>query len=259
MEKNNFSRYRNIKSIIHTIDPITKLLGFILIIISMFVAQQIELLIIVSVFIFIVSLLSRVRIKSYITTFIFILPFFIFLFLLYWIIMSPMDSLILVSQMSLRLYLFILLSIIYTSTTKEIDIAYSIEYLITPLRFIRVPTYEISIIIMLAIRFLPLLFEDLKKIMIAQTSRGINVINGNIWTKIKGIKISLLPMFVIAFKRSDEVAIAMTIRGYEVGKKRSRFKKNKFGLLEFLSLLLVINLLITLILMTQGIIHKIEF
>ncbi|NQX83206.1 MAG: energy-coupling factor transporter transmembrane protein EcfT [Mycoplasmataceae bacterium] len=254
MEKNNFSKYRNIKSIVHSIDPITKLLGFMLIVISMFVAQEPGTLLVVFGFSFIVSLLSKVRIKSYFTSLLVVIPFFVIMFLFYLLLYSLNQTLIFVFMMSLRLYLFILLSIIYTSTTKEMDIALSIEWFITPLRVIKVPTYEISMMIMLSIRFIPLLFEDIRKIMIAQTSRGINVINGNLKARIKGISNSLLPMFVIAFKRSDDVAKAMVIRGYKIGNKRSKFRKNKFFILEWITLFTTISLLVVIILMTQGII-----
>ncbi len=124
------------------------------------------------------------------------------------------------------------------------EIASSIEWFITPLRIIKVPTYEISMVIMLAIRFIPLMFEDLSMIMIAQTSRGVNVYNGNVPTRIKGVFNSLLPMFVLAFKRSDDISNAMIIRGYQIGEKRSKFKKNKFKLLEIVTLLLTIALLV---------------
>ncbi len=245
MDNRSYSRYRNIRSVIHSIDPVVKLLAFIMLIIATFISQNVITLSTVVIFVFLVSLFARVRIKSYFNILIFIIPFYISMFLLYWLaLLNAGEAAISVAYMSLRLYLFILVSIVYTSTTKEMDIASSIEWLITPLRLIKVPTYEISMMIMLAIRFIPLMFEDLRLIMIAQTSRGVNVYNGSFSTRVKGVFNSLLPMFVLAFKRSDDVSNAMIIRGYEIGKKRTKYKKNKFGILEVLALLAMIGLFI---------------
>ena len=255
MDNINFSRYRNINSIVHKIDPITKLLAFLFITISMFWAQTPETLLFVFIFVLVVSILSRIRFSTYFKILFIIVPFFVSMYLIYalvyWDLNKPIN---LVSMMSLRFYMFILIASIYTSTTREMEIAGSIEWLITPLRFIKVPTYEISMMIMLAIRFIPLLILDLKRIMIAQTSRGVNVINGSPNTKIKGIFNSLLPMFVVSFKRSDDIAKAMTIRGYEIGQKRSKFKTNKFKILELIALIICIALLVATILMSQNII-----
>ncbi len=248
METNSFSRYRDIKSVIHSIDPIVKLLAFLTLVFATFLAQSVYSLLTVLAFIFVVSLFARVRFVSYFRILILIIPFYIMMFLMYWFALrSATEASLSVAYMSLRFYLFILLSIIYTSTTKEMDIASSIEWLITPLRLIKVPTYEISMMIMLAIRFIPLMFEDMISIMIAQTSRGVNVYNGNLRTKIKGIFNSLLPMFVLAFKRSEDVSNAMIIRGYEIGVKRSKYKKNKYGILEFISTIIMILLVIAII------------
>lgn len=248
MDNRSYSRYRNIKSIIHFIDPVTKLLAFILLTTSIFMINSWLTLVVVITFIFFVSIMARVRIKSYFTMLFFIIPFFAMMTLFYWIAYFDINYVLkLVSFMSIRMYGFLLVAIIYTSTTKEIDIATSIEWYITPLKFIKVPTYEISMIITLAIRFIPLMFEDLRMIMIAQTSRGVNIYNGKLLVRIKGLINSILPMLVLSFKRSEDIANAMVIRGYEIGKKRTKFKKNKFGWIELLTLIIMSLFLILLI------------
>lgn len=262
MNNNSFSRFRNIKTPLHMIDPITKLICFLIITITMFVAQTPEELIVVFIFVMFFSLFGRIRFKSYLLTLLIVLPFFITMMIMYAIVPPYdkfIDELILCLTLTERLYLFILIAIIYTSTTKEMEIANSIEWLISPLRFIKVPIYEISIMIMLAIRFIPLLLEDLSKIMIAQTSRGVNVIHGNLKIKIKGVYNSLLPLFVISLKRSDDIANVMTIRGYEIGQKRSKYYKSKFSFIEIISLLMVLSLLTIIILMETGILNGVWF
>ncbi len=239
MNNKQFSRYRNINSFIHIIDPVTKVIAFLAIVIMTFFAQSLGSLIFVFVFVFIISLLSRIRFKSYFKLLLIILPFFILMSLLYLLITwgwnNPKDTFILTGKMSIRFYELILLATILTTTTKEMQIANGIEFIISPLRIIKVPTYEISMMIMLAIRFIPILLGDLQKIMIAQTSRGVNVVNGNFRTKIKGIKNALLPMFVIAFKRADDMSFAMIMRGYEINKKRSKYDKTKFFIPEWIT------------------------
>lgn len=260
MEVNIVSRYREVDSIIHRIDPITKLIAFLITTVAMFVAQTPDTLIVVFAFMNIIALFAKVRLRrTFFSLLAVLVPFYIMMFLLYLIPYSVKDSAILVAMMTIRFYMFILWSIVFTSTTKEMEISGAIQWLITPLRLIKVPTYEISMMIMLAIRFIPLLFADLIKIMIAQTSRGINVINGNLKTKIKGITNSLLPMFILSFKRSDDVANAMIIRGYKIGEKRSKFRKNKFGFLEAATLLICLSLLVVVILRIVGIIMWVWF
>ncbi len=255
MEGKSFSRYRNIKSPIHAIDPITKFLAFILLTASVFVAYDWLTLTIVFSFVFVVSVLARVRIRAYFTMLLMLIPFFVMMTLFYWISFLDIElAALTVAFLTYRLYIFLIIAIILTSTTKEMEIASAIEWFITPLRLIKVPTYEISMIIMLAIRFVPLMFEDMSMIMIAQTSRGVNVYNGSPTTKIKGVTNSILPMLVLSFKRSDDIANAMIIRGYRIGEKRSKFRKSKFRFLEVLTLLLVIGLLATMILGVSGVI-----
>lgn len=252
MDNRGYSRYRNVRSIIHSIDPLTKLIAFIALTSLVFIADDWITLGTMLGFTFVVSTLARVRIKSYFTMLFFIIPFFLMMMLFYSIAYGSIDDAFkVVSFMSIRLYEFLLIAIIYTSTTKEMDIAASIEWFITPLRIIKVPTYEIAMIIMLAIRFIPLMFEDMRMIMVAQTSRGVNVYNGRATTKIKGVSNSLLPMFVLAFKRSEDISNSMIMRGYQVGQKRSKFKKNKFFILEFLTIV-VIGLLIAAIIYLGG-------
>lgn len=255
MNSRSYSRYRDMKSIVHSIDPLTKFVSFLIITVTIFIAQTPETLLIMFGSLIIIGFLSRIRISTMFKIILFVLPFTIVMFVLYalvsWDIESTAKS---VSMMSLRLYVFILIAIIFTSTTKELEIARSIEWLIHPLRYIKVPTYEISMLITLAIRFIPVLINDLFMIMRAQTSRGMNVVNGKLSTRVKGVFGSLLPMFVISFRRADDLAIAMTVRKYTIGQKRTKYWKNRFGLLEIVSLLLVSALTTLILLMRMGII-----
>ncbi len=245
MENISFSRYKNINSVVHKIDPITKFICFVLLTTLIFLCSSLASLISVFIFMVLGCLFARVKIKVFFTSILFVIPFFVMMLIFYSISIGSLETAsIVVALMTFRIYIFILLAVIYTSTTKETEIAASIEWIITPLRLIRVPTYEIAMIITLAIRFVPLMIEDVRMIMIAQTSRGVNVYNGSISVKFKGLVKSLLPMLVLAFKRSEDISNAMVIRGYKIGNKRVKYNKNKFLFLELLSIISIIILYI---------------
>ncbi len=263
MDNKSFSRYRNIESIIHKIDPITKLICFLLLSLTMFLAQinpDLELpwlpFAVMGGTVILIAILARVRVKTYFNLIIVVMPFFFVMFILYGLFMwgNINDVLQLVIPMTIRLYLFLMIAVIFTSTTKEMEIARSVEWLISPLRLIKVPTYEIAMMITLALRFIPILINDLFMIMRAQTSRGINVVNGSFSTRIKGVFSSLLPMFVIAFRRADDLSVAMSTRQYETNKKRTKYWTNKFFILEWIALVVVLTLFISIILINAGVI-----
>lgn len=128
MESKSYSRYRNINSIIHRIDPITKLLCFILLSITIFIAQNIETLAIVISFFLIISLLAKLKIKTYFKITIMLVPIYVMMILIYFIATQDiLFTLYLSTQILMRIFLFILSAAIYTSTTKEMEIANSLE------------------------------------------------------------------------------------------------------------------------------------
>lgn len=255
IDNNSYTRYRSISSLIHRIDPRIKLLDFLIIMISIFLAQDPSTLLVVFGFVFIISILARVKISSYFKTFYVVIPFFLLMSLIYIPVYHDVkNGFISTGMMAIRLYIFILLSVIFTTTTKEVEIANSIEWFIYPLKYIKVPVYEISMLITLTIRFIPLLIQDLSTIMLAQSSRGVNTKNGNFRERFIGIKNSFLPMFYISFKRADDISTAMTIRGYEIGQKRTKYYESKFFIIEVFSLLISISFFVTLILMNANVI-----
>ena len=260
MDNKSFSRYRSINSLVHKIDPITKLLGFLLFSVLIFLAKNMIVLLVVLDFALVISIFARVKLSTYLRLFLISMPFFIFLLLVYYLVTFKIENSLYISgQIFIRMYMFVLIASIYTSTTKEMDIANSMETIIYPLKFIKVPVYEISLMIMLAIRFIPLILLDLNKIFIAQTSRGINSINGNLKEKIISFKNALLPLFILAFKRADNISISMEMRGYKLGNKRTKYIKNKFSISDFFSILFLIGCLILVILFNLEIIPGASF
>ena len=140
----------------------------------------------------------------------------------------------------LRLILMIALTIILTSTTTPMEITYSLEWFLAPLKLVKFPTQIVSLTISLALRFIPTLLNETNRIMNAQKSRGVDYNRGFLTSKIKSITTLIIPLLVSCFSRSDELAVAMEARGYNPYVKRSRYKTLKFGLRDLFSIIIVI-------------------
>jgi len=125
--------------------------------------------------------------------------------------------------MSMRLFLLIVsTSILLTLTTTPLLMADSLESLFGPLKKIRVPVHEMAMMMSIALRFVPTLVEETDKIMKAQASRGAEYDTGNVFARAKGYVSVLVPLFVSAFKRAEELAVAMDARCYRGGEGRTK-------------------------------------
>jgi energy-coupling factor transport system permease protein len=148
------------------------------------------------------------------------------------------DALIHTLFLVVRLVLLILYSSLLTLTTTPMELTDGIESLLKPFEKIKVPAHEIAMMISIALRFIPTLIEETDKIMKAQTSRGVEFSEGKLKDKVMAIVSLLIPLFVSAFKRADELANAMEARGYRGGEGRTKFRELKWGLNETLFLLM---------------------
>lgn len=123
-----------------------------------------------------------------------------------------------------RLLLMIMITTCLTATTKPLDMTLGIEDLLSPFRRIHVPAHEIAMLISIALRFIPDLIEETQKIIKAQESRGVDLKEGKMTERIMAILSLIVPLFVSAFQRADDLANAMEARGYVPGEKRTRYK-----------------------------------
>lgn len=130
-------------------------------------------------------------------------------------------------QMALRLMLLVMGTSLLTLTTTPIMLTDGIEKILMPFKVIKVPAHEIAMMMTIAIRFIPTLSEETDKIMKAQMARGADFESGNIFRRVKAMVPILIPLFISAFKRADDLAIAMDSRCYNSGKKRTRMKRMK--------------------------------
>ena len=122
----------------------------------------------------------------------------------------------------IRLVIIVTLSTILTLTTKPTDLTLGLEQLMKPLSIVRISAEEIALIISIALRYIPTLLDEANKIMLAQASRGVDFSEGKLKDKVMQIISLLVPMFIISFIRSDELANAMEARNFVPGRKRTR-------------------------------------
>ena len=128
-------------------------------------------------------------------------------------------------QMVLRIVLLITGTFLLTYTTSPIALTDGLELLMSPLKAIRVPVHEMTIMMSMALRFIPTLIEETDKIMSAQKARGADFETGSLVSRAKALLPVLVPLFVSAFRRADELAVAMESRCYHGGEGRTRMKQ----------------------------------
>lgn len=135
----------------------------------------------------------------------------------------------------IRLLLLIFATSLLTLTTSPIEITDALEVLLKPLKNVKFPVHEISMMMSIALRFIPTIYEEADKIMKAQMSRGADFETGGLIKKAKSLLPLLIPLFISAFKRADELAIAMEARCYRGSEGRTKLKKLEFGIPDYIS------------------------
>ena len=133
------------------------------------------------------------------------------------------------AQMVLRITLLIMGTFLLTYTTSPMELTDGLEKLMNPLKKIKVPVHELTLMMSMALRFIPTLIEETDKIMSAQKARGADFETGNLVQRTKALLPVLVPLFVSAFRRADELAVAMESRCYHGGEGRTRMKQMKFA------------------------------
>lgn len=128
-----------------------------------------------------------------------------------------------------RLVMLVIIASLMTLTTTPMALTDGLERLMSPLKKLHVPVHEISMMMSIALRFIPTLLEETERIMKAQASRGAEFDTGNLFRRVRSFVPVLVPLFVSAFKRADELAEAMESRGYRGGEGRTRLKVLRFS------------------------------
>lgn len=136
----------------------------------------------------------------------------------------------------MRLIIIVTLSTILTITTKPTDLNLGLEHVLKPLKIVRVNTEEIAMIISISLRYIPTLLDEANKIMLAQASRGVDFAEGKLKDKVVQIVSLLVPMFIISFKRSDELANAMEARSFVPGQFRTKLHQLTWSHIDTIAL-----------------------
>ena len=142
-----------------------------------------------------------------------------------------------------RLIIMLGLTLVLTATTKPLELTNALEWLMKPLKVIKFPVHEIAMTISLALRFIPTLLEETDRIMKAQASRGVDFQNGKFSEKIRAIVSLIVPLFISALQRSEELANAMEARGYDPSAKRTKYRVSKWQVKDTISSLVVLVIL----------------
>lgn len=149
------------------------------------------------------------------------------------------DGLMIAAKMGIRLILLIVGSSLLTLTTSPIELTDGIENLLNPFRKIGVPAHEIAMMMSISLRFIPILLEETDKIMKAQMARGADFESGNIVRRAKAMVPIMIPLFISAFRRAEELAMAMEARCYRGGEGRTRLNKLAYKKKDFYAFLIV--------------------
>ncbi|MER2179768.1 MAG: energy-coupling factor transporter transmembrane protein EcfT [Carnobacterium inhibens] len=238
MDKLIFGRYIPGDSWIHKLDPRAKLLGTVIFIGIIFLANNWMTYLLLLMFVLTAIRLSTIKLSFFINgvkPLIWLILFTVILQVLFtggstvYFDWGP----IIISQEGLlngififcRFVLIIFMSTLLTLTTMPLSLTDAIEYLLRPLKVVKVPVYEIALMLSIALRFVPTLMDETEKIMNAQRARGVDFGEGNIFQQMKAIVPILIPLFVSSFNRAEELATAMEARGYKGGEGRTKYRQ----------------------------------
>lgn len=250
MDNFTLGRYLPLDSVVHRLDPRAKIMAMLIVLISIFFPSGwigYAILFVCASMMIILSKLPVSFIWKAMKPSLFML---VFLFIINALVLKTGTVLFTVGGWSLysdaifqtlyiavRLLLMIMITTCLTATTKPLEMTLGIEDLLSPFSVIGVPSHEIAMLISIALRFIPDLIDETARIIKAQESRGVDMKEGKISERIMAILSLIVPLFVSAFQRAEDLANAMEARGYAPGEPRTRYKQLKMALKDWLLIL----------------------
>ena len=254
-----FGRYVNANTFVHKMDARTKIFLLILFSVGIFLqfTNNITNILISCCYlggVFILMIITRINILHLFKSLSMMWLMMIFLMVIY--VITPVkepnlpiaftifgrdvywDAFVNMGYIILRLMILISLAMILTSSTRPMDMTYAFEWYMYPLKIIRFPVHEIAMTLSIALRFIPTLLDETNRIMRAQESRGADFKHGSLFKKFGAIISLIIPLFVSAIDRSEQLANAMEARGYDPRAKRTRYKKLKANWRDIVALIL---------------------
>ncbi|NLL47038.1 MAG: energy-coupling factor transporter transmembrane protein EcfT [Firmicutes bacterium] len=240
-------------SLIHRLDPRTKIVSAIVLIVLLFVVRGFVGYGLVALGIALVVRTSKIPVRFVlrgVRPLLVILAFTLTLHLFMtegrvifqlWFLKVTWEGLIRGLMMGTRLLLLIIGTSMLTLTTSPMQLTDGIETLLRPGKKIGIPAHELAMMMTIALRFIPTLLEETEKIMKAQMARGADFQSGGLTQRAKSLLPLLVPLFVNAFRRADDLAIAMEARGYRGGEGRTKLKELKFQRVDAVAMGLVLS------------------
>ena len=249
-------QYMPLDSVVHKMDPRSKIMIMLFLMVAIFIPAGALGYVVIGIFILFSLYLSKLNIQYALRTMKPMLWMMAFLLVINLLVIKTGTPLISIKgciiysaavnqtlYIVVRLMLMVIITTVLTATTKPLDLTLGIEKLLKPFEKIGVPAHIIAMMISIALRFIPTLIEETQRIMNAQASRGVDLENGSIKEKIMAILSLIVPLFVSAFDRADQLANAMEARGYDPSRKRTRYKVLKMQTIDYASMILSVVVL----------------
>ena len=254
-------QYYPVDSLIHRLDPRTKLFGTMVFILSLFVANNIWGYLLGTIALAAVIVLTKVPVrfilkglKAIVILLLISVSFNLFLtpgreLVRFWIFKITWEGIRLAGFMAVRLIYLVVGSSLMTLTTTPNQLTDGLEKLLGPLKKVHVPVHEVSMMMSIALRFIPILLEETDKIMKAQIARGADFESGGLIQKAKAMIPLLVPLFISAFRRATDLAMAMEARCYHGGEGRTKMKPLKYAKCDHMGYLVYVIYLVIMILL----------
>lgn len=252
MEKMIFGRFIPGTSLIHRLDPRAKILFVFLFIAIVFVANNALTYGLLLVFTLLIVFLSKIRLYFLINGLKPVFILLIFTFFLHLFFTKEGDLLFSFGFIevfeeglrqgifiSIRFLVLVFITSILTLTTSPISITDGIEILLGPFKRLKLPVHELALMMSISLRFIPTLMDETGKILKAQMARGSDIGSGPVKERVKAVVPLLIPLFVSAFKRAEDLATAMEVRGYRGGAGRTRYRQLAWRWADTLSIVLL--------------------
>ena len=245
-------------SFVHELDARFKIVALLVLIISIFILDSQLDYAVWTLLIFCLMFSSKIPLKMFFTSIKPIIWIILFTFVLHLFSGSGEEIISFgflsityqgVSQgifVCLRLFLLMFGASLLTFTTPPLVLSDALEDLMLPLKKVGVPAHELAMMMTIALRFIPTLLEETDKIIKAQQSRGADFTTGNIFVRMKAIMPILIPLFISAFRRADDLAMAMEARCYNGGVGRTRLKELRFGKRDYIATIVLVGIILIL-------------
>ena len=233
---------------VHRLDPRTKLLMVIVYIVALFLAKWWVSYGLMLAFLITAVAVSRIRPKALFKGLKPLLVIMIFTALInlfytdgevlaqFWIFRITREGIVQATFLVLRIMMLVAGTFLLTYTTSPIALTDGLESLLSPLKKLHFPVHELAMMMSIALRFIPTLIEETDKIISAQKARGADFETGNLFRRAKALIPILVPLFVSAFRRADELATAMECRCYHGGEGRTKLKQLHYRAADFVTL-----------------------